>query len=148
LSAFRQVDMTRNFFFSYTYDLTSTLQRNLTRASEPHSYDKNGWNFNDRFAWNHHMLQPAFGRRNDDGDTHGQPVKSRWVLPLVYGHVDQASYVLPRPRTFQYLTHMLITELTALGRVVFITLIARRSRHFAGARYLKRGVNEEVSRSI
>jgi len=37
-----------------------------------------------------------------------------------------------------------ITELTVLGRVIFITLIARRSRHFAGARYLKRGVNDEV----
>jgi hypothetical protein len=36
------------------------------------------------------------------------------------------------------------TELTILGRVIFITLIARRSRHFAGARYLKRGVNDEV----
>jgi hypothetical protein len=35
-------------------------------------------------------------------------------------------------------------ELTVLGRVVFVTLIARRSRHFAGARYLKRGVNDEV----
>ena len=36
------------------------------------------------------------------------------------------------------------TELSCLGRVVFLTLIARRSRHFAGARYLKRGVNDEV----
>lgn len=31
-----------------------------------------------------------------------------------------------------------------LGRVIYVTLIARRSRHYAGARYLKRGVNEEV----
>jgi len=37
------------------------------------------------------------------------------------------------------------TELTVLGRVIFITLIARRSRHYAGARYLKRGVNDEVA---
>lgn len=34
-------------------------------------------------------------------------------------------------------------ELTVLSRVVYVTLIARRSRYFAGARYLKRGVNEE-----
>lgn len=27
---------------------------------------------------------------------------------------------------------------------MFVTLIARRSRHYAGARYLKRGVNDEV----
>jgi len=40
-----------------------------------------------------------------------------------------------------------VTELSVLGRVVFVTLIARRSRHYAGARYLKRGVNEEVKLS-
>ena len=34
-------------------------------------------------------------------------------------------------------------ELTVLGRIVYVTLIARRSRFYAGARYLKRGVNEE-----
>ena len=39
-------------------------------------------------------------------------------------------------------------ELTVLGRVIFVTLIARRSRHFAGARYLKRGVNNEVNSFI
>ena len=38
----------------------------------------------------------------------------------------------------------LVLELTVLGRVIYVTLIARRSRHYAGARYLKRGVNEEV----
>ena len=35
-------------------------------------------------------------------------------------------------------------ELNVLHRVVYVTLIARRSRHYAGARYLKRGVNDEV----
>lgn len=42
------------------------------------------------------------------------------------------------------MTHDELTELSVLGRVVFVTLIARRSRHYAGARYLKRGVTEEV----
>ena len=36
------------------------------------------------------------------------------------------------------------SELNVLHRVVYVTLIARRSRHYAGARYLKRGVNDEV----
>jgi hypothetical protein len=35
-------------------------------------------------------------------------------------------------------------ELSVLGRVIYVTLIARRSRHYAGARYRKRGANEEV----
>jgi hypothetical protein len=43
-----------------------------------------------------------------------------------------------------HLIHVYFIELSVLGRVVFVTLIARRSRHYAGARYLKRGVNDEV----
>ncbi|QRW17392.1 polyphosphoinositide phosphatase [Rhizoctonia solani] len=34
-------------------------------------------------------------------------------------------------------------QLNVFGRIIYITLIARRSRHFAGVRYLKRGVDEE-----
>lgn len=115
MSIFKQVDMSKNFYFSYTYDLTSTLQHNLTRTGLP---PERRWMFNDRFAWNHHMLTAPFR------DGRPPSVKAYWLLPLIHGHVDQA-------------------KLTVLGRVVFITLIARRSRHHAGARYLKRGVNDE-----
>ena len=49
--------------------------------------------------------------------------------------------------TFEFISYIYGShvELTVLGRVIFVTLIARRSRHFAGARYLKRGVNSEVN---
>ncbi|KAH7907384.1 SacI homology domain-containing protein [Hygrophoropsis aurantiaca] len=111
LNVFKQVDMSKNFYFSYSYDLTSTLQNNLTEAP------KNAkWSFTDRYAWNFHLLTAPFA----DLPKIGSP----WMVPLVHGHVDQA-------------------KLTVLGRVVFVTLIARRSRHYAGARYLTRGVNEE-----
>ncbi|KAJ3865788.1 polyphosphoinositide phosphatase [Lentinula novae-zelandiae] len=113
MNIFKQVDMSKNFYFSYTYDLTSTLQHNL--AGSTRNVHGN-WSFNDRFAWNFHMITAPF-RDIEASRTH-------WLLPLVHGHVDQA-------------------KLTVLGRVIFITLIARRSRHFAGARYLKRGVNVE-----
>ncbi|OBZ74532.1 Polyphosphoinositide phosphatase [Grifola frondosa] len=99
----------------YTYDLTSTLQHNLTRMGLASS---RRWTFNDRYAWNHHLLVSAFD------STTSPSAKAHWLVPLIHGHVDQA-------------------KLTVLGRVVFITLIARRSRHHAGARYLKRGVNDE-----
>ncbi|KAI0727772.1 SacI homology domain-containing protein [Fomitopsis betulina] len=115
MNIFKQVDMSKNFYFSYTYDLTSTLQHNLTRAGLP---PHRRWMINDRFAWNHHMLTFPF----NDGKSPAS--KNHWLLPLIHGHVDQA-------------------KLTVLGRVLFITLIARRSRHHAGARYLKRGVNDE-----
>ncbi|KAG6878055.1 hypothetical protein C0993_000378 [Termitomyces sp. T159_Od127] len=115
MNIFKQVDMSKNFYFSYTYDLTSTLQHYLTGSSRPNN---SVWLFNDRYAWNYHLLASTFA--NQDRPCLSPP----WLLPLVHGHVDQA-------------------KLTVLGRVVFVTLIARRSRHFAGARYLKRGVNAE-----
>ncbi|KAN0140820.1 SacI homology domain containing protein [Lactarius tabidus] len=115
LGVFKQVDMTKNFYFSYTYDLTSTLQSNATsrNLSNP-----GPWPFTSRFAWNYHLFAVAFENPETDAP------KAHWVLPIIHGHVDQA-------------------KLTVLGRVIYVTLIARRSRHYAGARYLKRGVNEE-----
>jgi SacI homology domain len=88
MAAFRRLDLSRNFYFSYTYDVTSTLQQNLTRPPSPVPSDQSTrsepWRFNDRYAWNHHMLVDAFGQSGD-------ATKSHWVLPLIYGHVDQAS---------------------------------------------------------
>ncbi len=95
------------------------------------------WTFNDRFAWNYHMLTEAFGHKK------GGAIRAHWVLPLVHGHVDQASMSSACLRA-KVVVFKRALELTVLGRVIFITLIARRSRHYAGARYLKRGVNDEV----
>lgn len=69
-------------WFSYTYDLTSTLQHNLTGTVRAGEHD---WPINDRFAWNFHMLTAPF----KDHDL--PPLKHYWLLPLVHGHVDQAS---------------------------------------------------------
>ncbi|KAJ8588583.1 hypothetical protein M405DRAFT_901887 [Rhizopogon salebrosus TDB-379] len=114
VNMFKQVDMSKNFYFSYSYDITSTLQNNLTK---PERFNATRWPFNDRYVWNFHMIAAPF-KDSPAG------VRRPWLLPLIHGHVDQA-------------------KLTVLGRVVFVTLIARRSRHYAGARYLTRGVNEE-----
>ena len=37
-----------------------------------------------------------------------------------------------------------LKALSIYGRTVYITIIARRSRYFAGARFLKRGANDLV----
>jgi len=37
-----------------------------------------------------------------------------------------------------------LLDISVFGRNLSLTLIARRSRHFAGTRYLKRGVNQKV----
>lgn len=137
LTIFKQVDMTKNFYFSYTYDITSTLQRNLTGCTRAEDgLDGRQWPFNERYAWNSHMLVKAFGDKADDKGV----IKSEWAIPLMHGHVDQASMYNSYRQTPDVDE---IVELTVLSRVVYVTLIARRSRYFAGARYLKRGVNDE-----
>jgi hypothetical protein len=100
MNIFKQVDMSKNFYFryflilvvaiillncnntSYTYDLTSTLQHNLTGALR---CGENTWPINDRFAWNFHMLTAPFVGCESPALNH------YWLLPLVHGHVDQAS---------------------------------------------------------
>ena len=105
MNIWKQVDLTKHFYFrcahsyiclsqivptfqfSYTYDLTSTLQHNLTR---PYARRM----FNDRFAWNYHMMTKAFVQdvEFDKGDREKESLlKCQWLLPLVHGHVDQAS---------------------------------------------------------
>ncbi|KAI9314055.1 SacI homology domain-containing protein [Dichotomocladium elegans] len=116
IATFQNVDMTKNFYFSYTYDITNTLQVNMMGGSSD-NHDKptpTTTDFNDMFIWNHYLLKSGFANLNS---------RSGWILPLIYGFVDQA-------------------KISVFGRNIIITLIARRSRHFAGARFLKRGVND------
>jgi hypothetical protein len=47
------------------------------------------WPFNDRFAWNLHMMSAACQLK--DGVGKQDAIKPHWFLPLVHGHVDQAS---------------------------------------------------------
>lgn len=111
------LDLSRSFYFSNSYDITRTLQRNISRERQslqegpekPPVYDHNSM-----FVWNHHLLSPAVANLKSAYD---------WCLPIIHGYVDQS-------------------VLSVYGRSVYITIIARRSRFFAGARFLKRGAND------
>lgn len=117
LSILNNLDLTRSFYYSYSYDVTRTLQHNITKErialnnGLPCSVDHD---LNTMFVWNSHLLQPAVDALKDPFD---------WCRPIIHGYVDQAS-------------------VSIYGRTAFITIIARRSRYFAGARFLKRGAND------
>ncbi|KAA3489240.1 phosphoinositide phosphatase SAC2-like isoform X1 [Gossypium australe] len=102
------VDLTKDFFFSYTYNVMHSLQRNLCRneTGEVH--------YETMFVWNEFLTR---GIRNTLKNT-------LWTVALVYGFFKQV-------------------KLSVSGRDFCLTLISRRSRHYAGTRYLKRGVNEK-----
>ncbi|RUS30451.1 SacI homology domain-containing protein [Jimgerdemannia flammicorona] len=132
MNTFRNVDLTRNFYFSYTYDLTHTLQYNMTRP--PQTADNCESNYNDMFIWNHYLLENGFKSLKTN---------SEWILPIVHGFVEQTNCIYAWARIEQMNVNYVDLFISVFGRNVFIALIARRSRHFAGARYLKRGVSDK-----
>ncbi|KAL6226847.1 hypothetical protein ACLB2K_000807 [Fragaria x ananassa] len=102
------MDLTKDFFFSYSYNVMRSLQKNMLDNKMGHVV------YETMFVWNEFLTR---GIRNHLQNT-------VWTVALVYGFFRQAT-------------------LSTSGRDFKLTLIARRSRHYAGTRYLKRGVNEK-----
>lgn len=119
----KSVDLTKGCIYCRTYDLTQSLQANVVRAEDGDASDGGGVRFvgNDRFCWNTFMLQGllAMHRRA----ARGHRMRNAWVQPMVFGFFDQRFI---RTRS---------------GERFSIALIARRSRHFAGTRFLRRGAS-------
>lgn len=101
------VDLTKDFFYSYTYPIMQSLQKNVLSMGEE------GMPYDNIFVWNAHLTQAIRSRCSN----------TIWTIALVHGHFKQ-------------------TRLSIFGRDFSVTLVSRRSRHFAGTRYLKRGVND------
>lgn len=129
LSIFKYLDLSKTFYFSYTYDITNSLQTNFIRnkilardyLKNPKEYDNKinaskTFEHNERFVWNNLLLKPILD--NPDIATF------EWFQPIIHGFIDQAN-------------------ISIFGKKIYITIIARRSHHFAGARFLKRGVNDK-----
>ncbi|KAF7135876.1 hypothetical protein RHSIM_Rhsim08G0242700 [Rhododendron simsii] len=104
----QSVDLTKDFFFSYSYHVMHGVQKNLCHHEAGQVLYEN------MFVWNEFLTR---GIRNHLKNT-------LWTIALVYGFFKQV-------------------KLSVSGRDFKLTLIARRSRHYAGTRYLKRGVNEK-----
>ncbi|EMD69545.1 hypothetical protein COCSADRAFT_32245 [Bipolaris sorokiniana ND90Pr] len=116
LSILNNMDLTRSFYFSYSYNVTRSLQQNIIqqRTALSQGISNLDRDYQDMFVWNHHLLNPARDALKNMYD---------WCHPIIHGYVDQSS-------------------LDVFGRRVYLTIIARRSRFFAGARFLKRGTND------
>ncbi|KAJ4316461.1 phosphatidylinositol-3,5-bisphosphate 5-phosphatase [Neodidymelliopsis sp. IMI 364377] len=116
LASLANLDLTRSFYFSYSYNITRSLQQNIVheRTALNQGLESAERDFQDMFVWNHYLLDPARAVLKNVYD---------WCHPVIHGYVDQSS-------------------LDVFGRRIYITIIARRSRHFAGARFLKRGTND------
>ncbi|KAM9233265.1 polyphosphoinositide phosphatase [Dugong dugon] len=145
LRIFQNVDLSSNFYFSYSYDLSHSLQYNLTVLQMPLEMLKS------ETTQAPQARQESFDIFEDEGlITQGgsgvfgicsepymkyvwngelleiikNTVHRDWLLYIIHGFCGQS-------------------KLLIYGRPVYVTLIARRSSKFAGTRFLKRGANCE-----
>ncbi|KAI8942767.1 hypothetical protein NX059_000811 [Plenodomus lindquistii] len=116
LAIFNNMDLRRSFYFSYSYNVTRSLQQNIIqeRKALNNGLPYAARDFQDMFVWNDFLLEPARDAVKNVYD---------WCHPVIHGYVDQSA-------------------LDVFGRRIYLTIIARRSRFFAGARFLKRGTND------
>lgn len=77
---FSRFNLTKDFYFSYTYDLTNNLQYNMTRKqSESNVFPP----YNDMFVWNHYLLEPLLNLAKSD--------HNMWLCPIIHGSFVQHS---------------------------------------------------------
>lgn len=85
LTTFQSLDLSKTFYFSYTYDITQTLQTNLVREKRNLGTRKERRSFqdyNEMFVWNQALLKPMMSSFENS---------IRWCLPIIHGFMDQAS---------------------------------------------------------
>ena len=126
------IDLTNCCYFSYTYDLTSSMQRQEQFANHVDSVQ-------DMFVWNKSAIEPLEYLEKECLATNVESPHT-WVTYIIHGSLQQKSADFRGARGNHTKLH---DDDTHHLRLLTYTLIARRSRHFAGARYLRRGVNEE-----
>lgn len=88
LGILNNLDLSRSFYFSYSYDITNTLQHNILKERDamaqnlPRPYPPE---YNDMFVWNNYLLRPATVALKNTYD---------WCLPIIHGYMDQAGMAL------------------------------------------------------
>ena len=105
------VQLSKDFFFSYTWPLHQTVQQTFAQAPDAWWAGDPGAPWSSPRVWNAHLAAPLRAALGD---------ASRWVVPLSHGFFEQ------RP-------------LALLGRTLHLTLIARRSRQVRGCVCCTRG---------
>uniref|UniRef100_A0A8C4TJY2 FIG4 phosphoinositide 5-phosphatase n=1 Tax=Erpetoichthys calabaricus TaxID=27687 RepID=A0A8C4TJY2_ERPCA len=135
---FQNVDLSSNFYFSYSYDLSHSLQYNLSILKTPcdlkseEILTQNRQDSFDIFEDEGLPTQVVFGIGSEPY------AKYVWNEQL-WGKVKDTVH----PDWIMYIIHGFCgqSKLLIYGRPVYVTLIARRSSKFAGTRFLKRGAN-------
>ncbi|XP_029926040.1 phosphatidylinositide phosphatase SAC2 isoform X2 [Myripristis murdjan] len=127
-----------SFYYSMTYDLTNTVQR---QGDSDESNLPLWKRVDDRFFWNKHMIQELIDLQVPEVDF--------WVIPIIQGFVQVEELVVNYNESSDEERSSPETppqELTCVDDIhprFTVALISRRSRHRAGMRYKRRGVDTD-----
>lgn len=149
VKTFNSIDLTSNFYFSYSYDISHTLQYNLAPVR------------NAKFFHNHrrasqpiHHLPDLAGHRSVSfsADTKTVNQSSKPTEPILVKTKPCDRFVW-NSHLIDFdglhddwkvtLTHGFVAQanICVYSKPIYITLIARRSKKYCGTRFLKRGLN-------
>jgi len=122
LSLLKTLIKSSPMYFSYSFDITNTFQRQSQLDASKPLWER----ADDRFFWNKFVQSDLMDfRTSGSRQQHGpQPGVDPYILPVMFGMLEIIS------------TQLKATPLT-------IALISRRSRHRAGTRYFSRGIDED-----
>ncbi|XP_009876714.1 PREDICTED: phosphatidylinositide phosphatase SAC2 [Apaloderma vittatum] len=127
-----------SFYYSLTYDLTNSVQR----QSGCEKTNLPLWRkVDDRFFWNKHMIEDLISVDNAEVDF--------WIIPIIQGFVQIEELVVNYSESSsdddKSSPETPPQESTCVDDVhptFLVALISRRSRHRAGMRYKRRGVDK------
>ncbi|RVE46868.1 hypothetical protein evm_008513 [Chilo suppressalis] len=171
LKMFQAVDLSTNFYYSYSYDITHTLQMNMAPPRQlapvlfPKPVTAAVYQTKSTSDIENEELQCICQQMDDNEDIFEtwkkqlekrpeRPGLSSQKLDIGVRSVPEWRYVWNshllsavhshlHPDWILYIVHGFIEQsnLNIFGRPVYLTLIARRSNRYAGTRFLKRGAN-------
>lgn len=87
IAVFKNLDLTKTFYFSYHYDLTRPLQNNyldLLSNNATADYASLYERADDTYVWNDYLVREAVNK---------YPSTRHWFVSIIHGFIDQASYV-------------------------------------------------------
>ncbi|KAI9825873.1 MAG: hypothetical protein M1832_000814 [Thelocarpon impressellum] len=127
LALLKDLLKTGPMFFSYSFDLTNSFQRQAHADLHAPLWKR----ADDRFFWNRFIQTDLIDFRTGDGSDSGgkhyggqQPGVDPYILPVMFGM-------------------MRITTTRVNASPLTFILITRRSRYRAGTRYFSRGIDEQ-----
>ncbi|CAL1677908.1 unnamed protein product [Lasius platythorax] len=149
---FQSIDLSSNFYFSYSYDITHTFQSNIAPPRhiksdiptdmpirQKESEESDSEDFFNMWAFRKDWQTKCEGEKYMDYGIRSNPnrrfvwnshllkpvekdLHPDWILYVIHGFIGQSN-------------------VSIFGRSMYVTVIARRSNKYAGTRFLKRGAN-------